>query len=99
MPVSPVRHLQPLENPHRFDHRSAGANPPDVHTGRSPADGGPRPAPLSPAEDECFSEWLVGRQQGSDSDASLWDEPRWEEPPARLVERLVCRLRRKSATG
>lgn len=85
MPVQRPRHLQPLEGRTAFDF--------------SP-DRGPEQAHISPEEDERFSEWLAfGQQATRDGGESLWEEPRWEEPPAHLIERLAGRLRRKRSTG
>jgi hypothetical protein len=86
MPEPRPRHLHPLEDP------SSGQS-----DDSSPA-GWPDLERVSPEEDERFSEWLAFAQRSTGGDGSgMWEEPRWQEPPAHLFERFAGRLRRKRA--
>ncbi len=52
------------------------------------------------SEDERFSQWLDvwGQTSGGGEDATRL-EPRWEEPPVRLLERVATRFSRRARQG
>jgi len=84
MPAPRSRHLHPLED--RFPVEEPEL-PPGLWL---------EPPGIAPEEDQRFSEWHAFEQRTTgDNGGWLWEEPRWEEPPAHLLERLAGRLRRK----